>query len=327
MKAIVQHRYGPPHEVLRLEEVDPPEVADDEVRVRVRAASTNAADWHLVTGEPRIARLQMGPRRPRATRPGCDLAGEVEVVGRDVTAFEPGDAVFGSTFMHGFGAFAEHAAVSAELLAPVPAGLSFEQAAAVPLAGMTALQGLRDHTRVEPARTVLVVGASGGIGTFAVQIAKALGAEVTGVCSTRNVPLVRSLGADHVVDYTAEDWSAGDRRYDVVLQAGGTASPSTCRQVLTAKGTLLPISGDGGGRWIGPLGRMVAGVLTSPFVRQRLKSFTVKARGADMRALADLLEAGDVKPEIDRTFPLADTADAVAYQQAGHTQGKVVVTV
>jgi NADPH:quinone reductase-like Zn-dependent oxidoreductase len=327
MKAIVHRRYGPPHDVLRLEDVDPPEVARDEVRVRVRAAAVNPADWHFVRGEPYIARLQAGLRKPRFGIPGCDIAGEVEAAGAGVTSLAPGDAVFGSTFMRGFGAFAERVAVAAELLDHMPAGLSYEEAAAMPLAAMTALQALRDHGRVEPGSRVVIVGASGGVGTFAVQIARALGAEVTGVCSTRNVELVRSLGADHVVDYTAADWTGGARRYDVVVQAAGAAPATACRRALCAGGTLLQISGDSAGRWVGPVGRMMRGRLLSPFVSQRIASFTVTPNAADLRALRQLVEAGEVRPVIERTWPLSDAAAAIEHQEEGHTRGKIVLTV
>jgi NADPH:quinone reductase-like Zn-dependent oxidoreductase len=328
MKAIAQDSYGPPQDVLGLREVDRPQVEPDRVLVRVRAASVNPADWHLVRGEPSIARLQWGLRAPKNTVPGCDLAGQVESVGENVTSLQPGDEVYGSPFMRGFGAHAEYASVPADVLAPKPANLSFEEAAAVPLAALTALQSLRDDAGVRAGDSVLIIGASGGVGTFAVQIAKALGAEVTGVCRTRNVDLVRSLGADHVVDYTAEDVTRLGRRYDVVLQVAGTLSASACRRhLLTPDGTLVLISGDSPGRWLGPVGRIARGLLQSPFVSQRITLCQVKASKPDLHVLRDLIEKGDVRPVIDRTYSLDEAVDAVTYQDTGHARGKVVITV
>jgi NADPH:quinone reductase-like Zn-dependent oxidoreductase len=327
VKAIVCRRYGAPHEALELADVDPPVPGDGEVLVRVRAASTNAADWHLVRGVPYFSRLQMGLRRPRIGTAGSDLAGVVEAVGPGVTALRPGDEVFGTTFMRGFGAFAERAAVAEELLEPKPARLTFEEAAAVPLAALTALQGLRDDAGLRAGDSVLIIGASGGVGTFAVQIAKALGAEVTGVCRTRNVDQTRSLGADHVVDYTAEDVTRLGRRFDVVFQVAGTLTASTCRRLLTPGGTLALISGDSPGRWIGPMGRIARALLQSPFVGQRVRLVQVKANKADLHTLRELIEAGDVTPVIDRTYSLAEAVDAVAYQDTGHARGKIVLTV
>jgi NADPH:quinone reductase-like Zn-dependent oxidoreductase len=327
VKAIVCRRYGAPHEALELADIDPPVPGDREVLVRVRAASTNAADWHLVRGVPYFARLQAGLRRPRVATAGCDLSGVVEAVGPGVTALQPGDEVFGTTFMRGFGAFAEQAVVAEDLLEPKPAGLSFEEAAAVPLAALTALQGLRDDAGLRAGDSVLIIGASGGVGTFAVQIAKALGADVTGVCRTRNVDQAESLGADHVVDYTAEDVTRLGRHYDVVLQVAGTLTASACRRLLSPGGTLALISGDSPGRWVGPMGRIVRGLLQSPFVGQRIRLVQVKAGKADLHTLRELIEAGDVTPVIDRTYTLAEAVEAVAYQDAGHARGKVVITV
>jgi NADPH:quinone reductase-like Zn-dependent oxidoreductase len=256
MKALVQERYGAPHELLELREVDEPAPADDAVLVRVHATSVNPADWHMLRGDPRIARLQMGLGKPKASVMGSDVAGTVEAVGPSVATFKPGDEVFANSFGRGFGAFAERVVVPEDLLAHKPSNLSFEQAAAVPLAGMTAVQGLRDHGKVEPGQRVVIVGASGGVGTFAIQLAKFLGAEVTGVCSSTKVELVGSLGADHVVDYTREDFVNGGQRYDVIFQLAGTSSPSKLRRALTPKGTLVGSSGESDGHWIGPLGRM-----------------------------------------------------------------------
>jgi NADPH:quinone reductase-like Zn-dependent oxidoreductase len=326
VRAVVHREYGSP-DVLRLEETDEPVLRDDGVVVRVHAASVNPADWHLMRGEPRIARLSMGLRTPKHTVAGCDLAGQVEAVGKDVTAIRPGEEVYGSPFEHGLGALAERASLAADLLAPKPANLSFDQAAAVPLAAMTALQALRDHGRVEAGQRVLIVGASGGVGTFAVQIAKHFGAEVTGVCSARNNDLVRSIGADRVIDYTKEDFTRSAGRYDLILQLAGTQTPWELRRVLAPKGTLVPISGDSPGRWIGPLGRAIKAMVLSPFVSQRISIFTVKPNGEDLRTLAELIEAGAVTPVIDRTYPLAEVPDAIRYLETGRARGKVVVTV
>jgi NADPH:quinone reductase-like Zn-dependent oxidoreductase len=327
MKAIVQDGYGSP-EVLTLSEIDRPVVKGDEVLVRVHATSVNPADWHLMRGDPRIARLDFGLRKPKHSIPGCDLAGRVEAVGENVTMIQPGDEVFGSPFGHGFGAFAEFCVcVSEDLLALKPANLSFDQAAAVPLAALTALQGLRDHGRVEPEHKVLIVGASGGVGTFAVQIAKSFGAEVTGVCSTRNVEMVRSLGADHVIDYTQEDFTQAGQRYDLIFQCAGTRSPSGLRRALAPKGTLVPISGESDGHWIGPLGRAIKAVVLFRFVSQRVVIFTVKPNKEDLQFLKELIEAGKVTPVIDRRHSLGEVPEAIRYLEEGHARGKVVVTV
>jgi NADPH:quinone reductase-like Zn-dependent oxidoreductase len=327
LKAIVQERYGAPQDVLALREVDRPSAEANQVLVRVRAASVNPADWHFVRGEPAIARLQWGFRTPKDTIPGCDLAGLVEAVGEGVTSLAPGDEVFGSAFMRGFGAFGELASVPGDVLAAKPANLSFGDAAAVPVAGLTALQGLRHHGQVRAGHKVLIVGASGGVGTFAVQIAKSLGAEVTGVCSTRNVDLVRSLGADHVIDYTKEDFTRGGPRYDLIFQLAGTAAPSACRRALTPKGRLLLSSGESKGRVIGPLGRVIKARALAPFVSQTMMSFTVSPGRSDLDAVRQLLEAGDVSPVIDRSYALAEVPEAIAYLEQGHARGKVIVDV
>jgi NADPH:quinone reductase-like Zn-dependent oxidoreductase len=325
MKAIVYHQYGSPDDVLELADIDQPVVNDNEVLVRVHAASVNPADWHLVRGKPYIARLQLGLRTPKDTVLGCDVAGQVEAVGKNVTTFQPGDEVFGSPFAHGGGALAEYVRISDELLAPKPANLSFDHAAAVPLAALTALQGLRDHGRIEPGHKVLIIGASGGVGTFAVQIAKSFGAEVTGVCSTRNLDMVRSIGADHVIDYTQEDFTETGQRYDLIFQLAGTRSPSDCRRALTSKGTLVLASGESEGRWIGPVGRIVRALLLSPFVSQKMVSFTVKPNKTDLQTLKELVEAGEVTPVIDRTHSLTEVPEAIRYLEEGHSQGKVVI--
>ena len=295
--------------------------------VRVRATSVNPADWHLIRGEPYIARLQAGLRKPKNIVPGCDVAGHVEAVGKNVTMFRPGDEVFGSPFGRGLGTFAERVCVSDDRLALKPANLSFDQAAVVPLAAKTALQGLRDHGLVKPGHKVLVIGASGGVGTFAVQIAKSYGAEVTGVCSTRNVDLVRSLGADHVIDYTQVDFTEGGRRYDLIFQLAGTRSPSDCRRALTSKGTLLLSSGESGGRWIGPVDRIVKALVSSPFVSQKMTSFVVKPNMQDLQFLKGLIEAGNVTPVIDRTYSLSEVPQALEYLEEGRARGKVVISV
>ena len=325
MKAIVSRAYGPPDRVLRVEDVEPPVAGDDDVVVRTRASSVNPADWHLVRGEPRLARAQLGLRRPKHHVLGCDVSGEVHAVGAAVTDLRPGDEMFGSPFMRGFGAFAEFVRVPRDCLAAKPAGLGHQQAAAVPLAALTALQGLRDHGRLTAGQRVLIVGASGGVGTFAVQVARALGAEVTGVCSARNVDLVRSLGADHVVDYTSEDVTRSAERYDLVFQVAGAHPASALRRVLTPRGVLVMVSGDAEGRWFGPVGRMIAARLTSPFVGQTLTSFTVTADGEDLQEIGRLVEAGAVTPVIDRTYGFGEVPDALRYLETGRARGKVVI--
>jgi NADPH:quinone reductase-like Zn-dependent oxidoreductase len=322
MQAITYHRYGGP-DVLELEEVERPVPGDDEVLVRVLAASVNPRDWHYLRGLPYLLR-PVALRVPEDGGLGSDVAGRVEAVGRAVTRFRPGDEVF--AFVRK-GGFAEYTCVPEDVLGPKPANLSFEQAAAVPLAALTALQGLRDHGRARPGQRVLIIGASGGVGTFAVQLAKRFGAEVTGVCSTRNLELVRSLGADHVVDYTREDFAGNGRRYDLIFQLAGARSPAGCRRALAPKGQLILSSGEGPGPWIGPLGRMLQAVVLSPFVNQRLGAFEARPDGDDLRALTELIEAGRVAPVIDRTYPLAETPAALRYLETGHARGKVVITV
>ena len=322
MKAVVQRRYGPP-EVLEYTDVGRPVVGDGDVLVGVRAASVHPGDYFVMTGVPSIVRLAFGLRRPRSPIPGRDVAGVVEAVGKDVTDLQPGDEVFGWSPT---GTLAEYACVPADQLVRTPANLSAGQAAAVPTSGLTALQALRDIAHVQPGHTVLVTGASGGVGTFAVQIAKALGAEVTGVCSTRNVELVRSLGAAHVVDYTRTDFTRTGLRYDVILDSVEAQSLSEVRRALTPTGTLIPNSGRGG-LWVGPLGRIVKARARSLFTRQTLRPFTSVGKRQDLRELAELLETGRLTPVIDRTYPLSAAADALRYVGAGHTRGKVVITV
>jgi NADPH:quinone reductase-like Zn-dependent oxidoreductase len=319
MKAIVQDRYGSP-DVLDLREIDKPVVEDGEVLVRVRAASANPADWHFMRGLPYVMRPQSGLDKPKNGVLGRDVAGQVEAVGKDVTRFRPGDEVFANV---GTGGFAEYTCVSEDFLELKPVNLTFEQTAAVPLAGLTALQGLRDAGQVQPEQKVLIIGASGGVGTFAVQIAKSFGADVTGVCSTRNVEMVRSLGADHVIDYTQEDFAQSGQKYDLIFQLAGTRSPSACRRALTPKGTLVLSSGESSGRWIGPVDRIIKAVVLSPFVGQKLGSFLAKPNSDDLQFLKELIEAGKVTPVIDRTYPLSETPEAIRYLEEGHAEGKL----
>jgi NADPH:quinone reductase-like Zn-dependent oxidoreductase len=296
---------------------------DDEVLVRVRASSANPRDWHLMRGLPYVARPQLGLRRPKWSLPGSDLAGHVESVGANVTRFRPGDEVYANVE---FGGFAEYARVAERELARKPANLTFEQAAAVPLAALTALQGLR-HGGIQADQKVLIIGASGGVGTFAVQLATWFGADVTGVCSTRNVELVRSLGAARVIDYTKEDFVESAERYDLIFELGGTRSPGDIRRALTPRGTLVQSSGDSSGRWIGPMWRILAAVALNPFVRQRLGSFLAKSSAEDLELLTELIEAGTIAPVIERTYPLAETPEAIRQMETGHTRGKLVIAV
>jgi NADPH:quinone reductase-like Zn-dependent oxidoreductase len=326
MKAIVQHRYGSP-DVLEFTDTDRPAPGDHEVLVKVRAASVNARDWHVLRGDPYVARpsADLGWRRPNVKIRGTDFAGTVAAIGPGVTGLQIGDEVYGEAN----GAFAEYIAAPAERVAVKPADLTFEQAAAIPLAANTALIGLRDVAKLQPGQRILINGAAGGVGTFAVQIGKALGAEVTGVCSTRNVDLVRSLGADEVIDYTSTDFSRTDRRYDVVLDLVGNRSLTALRRPLVRNG-LLVLSGGGvfsGGSLFGPLGLMIRGMVSAPFVHHRVVLFNAVASQANLVALRELAEAGKLTPAIDRTYPLAAAADAIGYLETGHARGKVVITV
>ncbi len=322
MRAAVQQRYGPPS-VLESSEVALPMPGPGEVLVQVRAAAVHPGDYFVMTGEPYVVRLAFGLRRPRHGIPGRDLAGVVAVVGKDVTAVRPGEEVFGWSTE---GTLAQYACVPADHLVPVPAGVSALEAAAVPTSALTAWQAMSRIANVRSGQSVLVTGASGGVGSFAVQIAKALGAEVTGVCSARNVDLVRSLGADHVVDYTRTDFTRAGKRYDVILDNVEAQPLAAVRRALAPAGTLIPNSGRGG-RWLGPLGRIVKARLLSAFTRQRLRPFASVEKRQDLLALADLLATGQVAPVIDRTYPLDHAADALRYVAAGHTRGKVVVTI
>ncbi|MBP2216567.1 NAD(P)-dependent alcohol dehydrogenase [Arthrobacter sp. CAN_C5] len=322
MRATVQHRYGPPS-ALELSKIGVPLPGRGEVLVQVGAASVHPGDYFVMTGEPYMVRLVYGLRRPRHGTPGMDLAGVVAAVGKDVTAFRPGEKVFGWSTA---GALAEYACVPADNLVPVPANLSVVDAAAVPTSAMTALQALRKIANVRPGQTVLVTGASGGVGSFAVQIAKTFGAEVTGVCSTRNVDLVRSLGADHVIDYTRTDFTHTGKRYDVILDNIEAQPLAAVRRALTPTGTLIPNSGRGG-RWFGPLGRIIKARVLSGFTRQQLKPFMSVGKRQDLLTLAELLTTGQIRSVIDRTYPLDEVADALRYVGAGHTRGKVVISV
>ena len=323
MKAIVQDRYGSA-DVLELATVDQPAPEDDELLVRVHAAGVDAGVWHLMTGLPYLIRLAgYGLRKPRQRIRGRELAGRVEAVGRDVTRFRPGDEVYGI----GEGAFAEFARVPQKRAAPKPVNLGFEQAAAVPISAITALQGLRDKGRLQPGQRVMVIGAAGGVGSFAVQLAKAFGAHVTGVVSTTKTDLARSIGADEVVDYTREDATDGRRRYDLVLDTAGNRPLSSLRRALTPKGTLVIVGGEAEGRWLGGTERLLRAGLLSPFVGQRLLGFLAGEGADDLRALTDLIEAGKVAPVIDRTYPLDQAPEALRYWAEGHARGKVVVTI
>ncbi|WP_018254380.1 NAD(P)-dependent alcohol dehydrogenase [Salinispora mooreana] len=327
MKAIVQDRYGPP-ESLTLAEVDPPAPAANEVLVRVEAAALNAYDWHVLRGDPRLARLALGRSRPRAHIRGRDFAGVVESVGENVQQFRPGDAVFGD-LGDANGAFAEYVRVPETLIAPKPSNLTPRQAASLPLAGVTALMGLADLGRVEPGHRVLINGASGGVGTLAVQLAKALGASVTAVCSTRNTDLVRSLGADHVVDYTRSDFTHDFQPHDVVFDLVGNRSLTALRRVLTPAGMLI-LSGGGvyrGGSLVGPVWLITRGRLLAPFVRHRIAVLTTMPSRKHLDLLRDHAETGDLTPVIDRSYPLHEVPQALRYLEGGHARGKVVITI
>jgi NADPH:quinone reductase-like Zn-dependent oxidoreductase len=322
MKAIVRDKYGPPDGV-DLQEVEKPEVTDAGLLVRVRAASVNRVDWYDVTGTPWIARPMTGLRGPKSRFTGRDFAGTVEAVGKDVTDLRPGDEVFGGK--KGGGSFAEYVGVPADV-ARKPAGLTFEEAAAAPVAALTALQGLRDHGQLQPGQKVLVNGASGGVGTFAVQIAKALGAEVTGVCSTRNVEQARSLGADHVIDYTGEDFTRTGQRYDLILDIAGSKSWSQCRRVLNPN-AILVIVGAEGSRLMGPLGHIAKMRLGALRGSQKAVFFVANFNEPDLAVLSDLLETGKVKPVVERRYELVEVADALSYMGEGHARGKIVIGV
>ena len=324
MKAIAQDRYGTP-DVLEFSDIDEPVVGEDDVLVRVRAAGCGPDVWHFMTGLPYLARPMIGFRGPKVRVRGWDLAGTVEAVGPNVTRFKAGDDVMGTCET---GSFAEVAVTPQDKLVPKPAKLTFEQAAAIPVSGCTAFQAVSDVAKVRAGQKVLVIGASGGVGSLAVQIAKAIGAEVTGVCSTAKADLVRSIGADDVIDYTQEDFADGRRRWDVIVDTAGRRPLSKLRRALDSKGTLVIVGGDGGGRWTGGFFRgVLRAPLVSVFVGQRLHGLSVKEDQPTLQALSKLIDAGDVKPVIDRTFPLIEAPEAIRYLEQGHPAGKVVVTV
>ena len=323
MKAIVQETYGSA-DVLELRDIDRPQVADDQVLVRVHAAGVDRGVWHLMAGLPYPIRIAgYGVRAPKNPVLGMDLAGVVEAVGKDVTRFSPGDEVFGI----GKGAFAEYAVAPESKLAAKPANLSFEQAAAIAISGLTALQALRDVAKVQPGQKVLVIGASGGVGTYAVQVAKAFGAHVTGVASTSKLDLVRAIGADEVIDYTVEDFATGGTRYDVIVDIGGNASLARLRRALTPTGTVAIVGQETGGRWLGGFDRMLRAPMLSPFVSQDLRSVTASENAADMVVLKDMIEAGQVTPVIERSYTLGEVPDAIRHIEAGRARGKVVITI
>jgi NADPH:quinone reductase-like Zn-dependent oxidoreductase len=323
MKAIVQDRYGSA-DVLEFRDIEDPVVGEGDVLVRVHAAGCGPDVWHLMTGMPYMARLAIGFRRPKIGVRGWDVAGTVEAVGADVKGFRPGDAVMGTAE----GSFAELVIARPDNLVPKPARLSFEQAAAAPVSGVTALQAIRDKANVQPGQTVLILGAAGGVGTLAVQITKAFGGKVTAVCSTSKADLVRSIGADDVIDYTREDFTDSARRWDVIIDTAGRRPLSQLRRPLTPKGTLVIVGGDGGGHWTGGFFRgMLRAPVVSLFVGQKLGGLNSKVKQEDLQALKDLIEAGTVTPVIDRAYPLIEAPDAIRYLAEGHARGKIVMTV
>src|SRR5947207_13841750 len=326
MKAVVYCNDGVPN--LKFQEIEKPTPADDQLLVRVRAASVNPLDWHFIEGTPYFMRVMgVGLRKPKDTRLGVDFAGTVEAVGKNVTKFKPGDEVFGGRT----GAFAEYVCVrEARAVAVKPASVTFEQAASVPIAGITALQGVRDKGKVQPGQKVLINGASGGVGTFAVQIAKSMGADVTGVCSTRNLDMVRSLGAEHVIDYTKEDFTKGDQRYDVILDNVANHSLSECRRVLTPNGIYVMIGGGGANEQglVGPLGKALNAAVYSRFVKQKMGMMMAQPSNQDLTLLAEMVQSGKLKTVIDRTYKsLSEVPDAIRYLEEGHARGKVVIAV
>jgi NADPH:quinone reductase-like Zn-dependent oxidoreductase len=323
MRAIVQDAYGSSN-VLRLTEIDVPEIAADEVLVEVVAAGMDRGTWHVMAGEPYLMRVMgFGFSRPKNRVPGLDVAGTVVAVGSEVSRFKPSDEVFGMSR----GAFAEYAAVREDKLAHKPANLSFEQAAVVPISGGTAMQGLRDSGHIEAGQTVLVIGASGGVGTYAVQLAKAFGAEVTGVSSPAKVDLVRSIGADHVLDYTRDDYLDGSKKYDLILDIGGNNRLSRLRRALTTKGTLVIVGGEEGGSVTGGFGRQIRALLVSMFVSQRLTMLASKERYTDLEALSPFLDSGQLTPVVDRTYTLSEVPDAMRHLEAGLARGKIAIAV
>src|SRR5215218_2155943 len=322
MKAIVQDTYGSP-DVLELRDIDIPEIKDEEVLVHVHAAGVGRDVWHVMAGLPYPIRLAgYGLRAPKNPVIGSDVAGVVQAVGKNVSTFQPGDEVFGI----GKGSYAEYARAPEDKLAPKPENLTFEQAAVIAIMGSTALQTLRDQGKVRPGQEVLIIGASGGVGTYAVQIAKVLGAQVTGVCSTAKVEMVRSIGADHVIDYTQEDFAEGDKRYDLILDIGGNSTLSRLRRALASRGTLVIVGGETDERWLGGTDRQLRALTLSPFVGQKLGTFVSSENHEDMNVLKELIEAGKVTPIVDRIYPLSEVPEAIRYLEEGHTRGKVVIT-
>ncbi len=321
MKAIVYHEYGSP-DVLKCEEIEKPVPKDDEVLIKVRAASVNPLDWRLMKGKPAILRVFFGLRKPRLGRPGVDVAGEVEAVGGSVTQFKPGDEVFGASR----GAFAEYACTAESKLVLKPDNVTFEQAASVNVAGLTALQGLRDKGKIQPGSKVLINGAAGGVGTFAVQIAKSFGADVTGVCSTRNIDMVRSIGADEVIDYTQNDFTTSNQRYDLILDCVGNHSFSACRRVLNPVGRFVIIGAPHDTSVIGLLAFLIQALLLSLFVSQKAVMFIAKSSQDDLTLLGELIATGKLEPVIDSCYSLSDAPDAVRHVEEGHARGKVVIT-
>jgi len=323
MKAIVQYRYGSA-DVLEFGDVVKPSPKLDEVLVRVHAAGVDPGVWHLMTGQPYLVRVMgFGLRAPKTAVRGRGLAGRVEAVGANVSGFKIGDDVYGTCE----GSFAEYACARADRLAPKPANLSFEQAAAVPISAATALQALRDKGQVRPGQRVAIVGAAGGVGSFAVQLAKVFGAHVTAVCGPTKADLVRSIGADDVIDYTRVDFADGSRRYDLVVDTAGNRSLSHLRRALTPGGTLVIVGGEGGGPWLGIVGRIFGAMFVAPFVKQKLRPLSATERPEDLKYLTTLIEAGSVTPVIDRTYPLREAPDAIRYLEQGHARGKVVISV
>jgi NADPH:quinone reductase-like Zn-dependent oxidoreductase len=323
MKAIVQDKYGSA-DVLEPRDVEIPQPGDDDLLIRVHAAGVDPGVWHLMTGQPYLVRVMgFGFRKPKIRIRGTDAAGTVEAAGRNVTWFKQGDPVYGTCD----GSFAEYACAKAERFASKPANLSFEQAAAVPVSGMTALNGLRDAGKIQPEQKVLIIGAAGGVGTYAVQLAKAFGGVVTGVCSTSKAELVRAIGAEEVIDYTREDFTDGAHQFDLILDTAGRRPLSHLRRALTPQGTLVIVGGEGGDRWLGGFQRQIFAPLRSLLTEQKLLGLMSKERQQDLLTLKDLIEAGKLKPVIDRTFPLSEAPQAIGYLEQGHARGKVVLTV
>lgn len=325
MKAIVYHEYGS-SDVLKCEEVEKPVPKEDEVLIKVRAASVNPLDWRLMKGEPRIMRLFLGLGKPKAGRPGVDVAGEIEAVGRNVAQFKPGDEVFGGCS----GAFAEYACTAASKLAIKPDNVTFEQAASVNVAGLTALQGLRDKGKIQPGHSVLINGAAGGVGTFAVQIAKTFGANVTGVCSTRNLELVKSIGADEVIDYTQQDFTKSDlassQRYDLILECVGNHSFSECRRVLKPEGRYVGVGAPHDVSITGLLAPIIKDLVLSVFGSQKSVMFIAKSSQEDLTLIGEMIATGKIKPVIDKSYSLSEATDAVRHVEEGHARGKVILT-